>query len=191
MVLPAIVPSKLIEEPCTVPKLILWPVSVPLMVPLLMHALVTVIVPAMGVPCWRNTTMKVPVVEGYFLLAKVPFQVPATWLAELAEADVLATGALVVTAETRAGLCVGEGLLLLVGPFPFPDELHPALTSRATVTTVMTDLRCIACPRSVGVLAPGRRRSRQGVRVRVSQTGAVFGCVLNLERRGQARGTRW
>lgn len=67
MALPAKLPSKVVVDDWMAPNSIVWPDSLPLM--LLSGPPSTLIVPAMVSPCWVNTTVKVPDVEGYFLLA--------------------------------------------------------------------------------------------------------------------------
>jgi len=70
MLLPLSVPSKLIvSAPWTAPKLIVDPVSVPVIVPAPTHDELTVIAPDMDDPDWVNVTRNVPVVPEYFVLA--------------------------------------------------------------------------------------------------------------------------
>ena len=148
MVLPEMLPSNVtVDEPCTVPKPIVWPDNVPVTVPLLRQALLSVIVPAMVFPFWLNTTVKVPVAEADLVLANVPFQVPAVCPPEAFDvAGALEVAELVITAEALVGVLAGEELAPAVDPFPLPDELHAAVSSMQAVTTVMACLRYKALP---------------------------------------------
>ncbi|MEP6598144.1 MAG: hypothetical protein ABJB98_01710 [Actinomycetota bacterium] len=117
-------------------------------------------------PFWLNTTVKVPLVDGYLLLTNVPFQVPAICPPEaFAVAGALDAAELVITAEALAELPAADEVAAAVDTFVPPDELHPAVSSTHAVNTVTAHLWYIALRlRRFGVLRTSRDAAMEALK---------------------------